>query len=355
MTYEFGDAHLPGQIGIGVFSPRLDKHGHSVRGVRVCKEIFETFGLHIFRNHINSGTVIRRDLSGAVVRSKRMRSPEERQFLDETGKRIRLIELQGALFFGSTERVLRHVDSSATGADYIILDFRRVHEADQAAWRLIIELIDWIERRGKRPVFAHISPTGALASFHALLAERFGDLDEVVFEHRDQALEWCENQLIVNHASGRDRTKFGLASLDLFSGLSRDELKLLEGVARPLVFEEGQTIVREGDEANLFFAVARGPVSIQLRLPAGDTERVVRIASLGPGLSFGEMALLDGGRLSADVVADERVICYGFSVEELKEIGQAHPRLMTTIMGNMMRDFSERLRRANDEIRALEQ
>ena len=56
-------AVIPGQIGIGVFSPRLDAHGHSVRGVRVCQEISETFGLHVFRNHTNSGAVIRRELS----------------------------------------------------------------------------------------------------------------------------------------------------------------------------------------------------------------------------------------------------------------------------------------------------
>ncbi len=30
-------AVIPGQIGIGVFSPPLDRHGHSVRGVRVCR------------------------------------------------------------------------------------------------------------------------------------------------------------------------------------------------------------------------------------------------------------------------------------------------------------------------------
>jgi glutaminase len=54
------------------------------------------------------------------------------------------------------------------------------------------------------------------------------------------------------------------------------------------------------------------------------------------------------------VVADERVVCYGFSVEHLREIGRENPRIFTTILGNMMRDFSERLRRANDEIRALE-
>lgn len=67
------------------------------------------------------------------------------------------------------------------------------------------------------------------------------------------------------------------------------------------------------------------------------------------------MALIDGGRRSADIVADERTVCYGVSVEQLREVGREYPNLLVTIMGNMMRDFSERLRRANDEIRALEQ
>jgi len=126
-------------------------------------------------------------------------------------------------------------------------------------------------------------------------------------------------------------------------------------MVRPMQFNAGEVIVREGDEARLFFVVTRGSVTVQLRIrhPAGD--RVVRVASLGPGLSFGEMALIDGGRRSADIVADERTVCYGFSVEQLREVGKEYPNLLMTIMGNMMRDFSERLRRANDEIRALEQ
>ena len=64
---------------------------------------------------------------------------------------------------------------------------------------------------------------------------------------------------------------------------------------------------------------------MQLPHPAEAGDRVVRVASLGPGLSFGEMALIDGGRRSADVVADERVVCYGFSVEQLREIGKTTP------------------------------
>ncbi len=41
-------AVIPGKMGIGVFSPGLDSHGNSVRGVRVCEEISERLGLHMF-------------------------------------------------------------------------------------------------------------------------------------------------------------------------------------------------------------------------------------------------------------------------------------------------------------------
>jgi len=41
-------AVIPGKGGIGVFSPGLDAHGNSVRGVRVCREMSERLGLHVF-------------------------------------------------------------------------------------------------------------------------------------------------------------------------------------------------------------------------------------------------------------------------------------------------------------------
>lgn len=41
-------AVVPGRMGIGVFSPRLDAKGNSVRGVQVCAELSRLFGLHIF-------------------------------------------------------------------------------------------------------------------------------------------------------------------------------------------------------------------------------------------------------------------------------------------------------------------
>ena len=41
-------AVVPGKLGIGVFSPGLDAYGNSVRGIKVCEEISERLGLHVF-------------------------------------------------------------------------------------------------------------------------------------------------------------------------------------------------------------------------------------------------------------------------------------------------------------------
>jgi glutaminase len=41
-------AVVPGRFGIGVFSPPLDAKGNSVRGVQVCRDLSDRFGLHAF-------------------------------------------------------------------------------------------------------------------------------------------------------------------------------------------------------------------------------------------------------------------------------------------------------------------
>ncbi len=41
-------AVVPNRVGIAVFSPPLDAHGNSTRGVKVCEELSQKMGLHVF-------------------------------------------------------------------------------------------------------------------------------------------------------------------------------------------------------------------------------------------------------------------------------------------------------------------
>ncbi len=102
-------AVIPGQLGIGVYSPPLDAQGNSVRGIKVCQDISNEFELHAFNNRTNVRSVIRRFYRGDRVRSSRLRTAEERDLLEAQGDKIAVIETQGALFFGS--------DRAAAAAD----------------------------------------------------------------------------------------------------------------------------------------------------------------------------------------------------------------------------------------------
>jgi glutaminase len=346
-------AVIPGQIGLCVFSPPIDVQGNSVRGIRVCQEISSEFELHAFNNRTNVRSVIRRDYRADLVRSNRLRTPQERKALAEKGRQIAVIEAQGALFFGSTEQLMRRMTLLAAEVRYVIVDFKRVHLADTSARKLMLRAARAMAGSGIELIFASTPEDGPLAPLVRDLAQPENKSLVRVFRDADAALEWCENALLASEAHGGHATKFALSEINLFKGLSPDECRLLEAIVQPLVFEKGDTIIREGADANLFFVLARGTVSVQIRVP-GHGERKKRVASIGPGLSFGEMALLDGGKRSADIVADERVICYGLRVEQLHELAAEHPNVMITILGNLTREFSERLRHANEEIGVLE-
>jgi glutaminase len=347
-------AVIPGQIGIGVYSPPLDAQGNSVRGIKVCQDISNEFELHAFNNRTNVTSVIRRLYRGDRVRSSRLRPAEERVLLDVEGAKIAVIEAQGALFFGSTEHLIRRITETATSARYIIVDFKRVHLADASALKLILRLARGMREGPTELLFAEIAADGPLGPLSRELAEHETDRILRVFRDVDSALEWCEDRLVEATLASAPEPKFALAELDVFKGLNVEELHLMETIIRPLIFDKGEVIIREGDQAKLFFVLARGSVSVQIKVPTQTGEKKRRIATLGPGLTFGEMALLDRGARSADVIADERVVCYGIAIEQLQELAAAHPNIMVTILANLTREFSERLRHANEAIRTLE-
>jgi glutaminase len=108
---------LPGQFGLGVFSPRLDDKGNSLRGIEACKRLSKDFSLHLF--HVarsTSATVMRQAYDCAKRTSRRRRNTAELAVLAAQGHRIRVYELQGELLFGSAESVGLEILRSCRGA-----------------------------------------------------------------------------------------------------------------------------------------------------------------------------------------------------------------------------------------------
>lgn len=99
-----------------------------------------------------------------------------------------------------------------------------------------------------------------------------------------------------------------LARVPLFAGLDQAMLDSLESFTFRRTFEQGEFIVEEGRTGNGLYVVLSGNVEVVKGI-SGDKPQVV--ATLGPGQSFGEQALLGQFPRTASVRALEETECLG--------------------------------------------
>ena len=122
---------VPGQLGLATFSPRLDVHGNSVRGVSLFERFSSDMGMHV----MNIPTVAR----SAIRANYRIGSGE---------KITQVIQLQGRIRFAGAERVIREiVDTHYTGTR-IALDVTRVYSVDEVAQHMLLEIMRRMRHEG---------------------------------------------------------------------------------------------------------------------------------------------------------------------------------------------------------------
>jgi len=345
-------AVLPGQMGIGVFSPRLDARGNSVRGVTVCRDLSRDFNLHFLRVPRSARTALRARYSLTGVSSKRVRSERERAVLDAVGERARIYDLQGDLAFAAIEAVVRRIVHAQDELEVAIVDLRRVSAIEPCAAGLLVELAIGCGERGKQLVLvgAERHP-GFLRRFDELLtaADQWGRL--VTFPDLDPALEWAENRLVAAHGPpGGAPAAVPLAAHDLCRGLDAAALAHLEAALERQRYSQGQVILRRGDPGDAVYLLTAGQVSVTLDIPNGQR---TRLSTLSPGMTFGELALVDRSARTADVRADTPVECLVLSATALDRLGEAEPGIKTGILQNLLRSVHRMVARLNHEVATL--
>lgn len=345
-------AVLPGQFGIGIFSPLLDDRGNSCRGIQVCEELSERFNLHMLRPRSVTGAVVRRRYRGDTVRSKRLRSRSELAILGRKAGGVRVYELQGDLFFGTMEQIFRGLVPELESISHLILDFKRVAAMDDCARALLVQANAMAVGTGRRLLFSHLTDAVRLALGEERAA---GWTESDFFSDTDAALERCENELIAAEGDrgARDNAALPLAAMDIVAGFDPGELLLLQSLVKEVRYGPGEAIIKEGDPADSIFLLAVGLASVRLKL--GDGARHKRLSTIAPGVAFGELALFDGGIRSADVIADVASVCYVLPIADLDRLTVSNPEIRAKLTRNVGRELSARLRRADAEIRSLEE
>ena len=336
-------ASLPARLGLGSYSPRLDKHGNSVRGIKVCEAISAHYDLHMLNRSDDARNSIIADYTIGKNPSRRSRRPREQEILAAHHHDVRVFELVGALSLSNVDYISRQL-ASQPRPQFVIFDLRRVAAVTRAGARLIVEEFREL---------AHFHVTVILSGIKRaspgwkLVREWTEDISNLRdFYLLDAAIEWAEDQMVYRYGGSIDfHDMTELSEQPLLAGLSADELAELAALGTTRTYRHGEKIVGAGEVATSLFFLTSGVVHVAL----ADG---VRLATLTAGMAFGEMALLEHRR-SADVLADASTTAVEIAVTDFERFRDQHPKAGERIMRNLAQILAERLIIANTKVNLL--
>ncbi len=161
-----------------------------------------------------------------------------------------------------------------------------------------------------------------------------------IFPDLDHGLEWCEERLLEIEQITTLHVPVTLGAQLADSGFEKaNTARLMEFLERVNV-EEGEYLIRQGEEADELYFIERGPVSVYLEIERGER---VRLQTLGLGTTVGELGLYLGTTSPASVIADSPVTAYRLTRTALSEMKEREPALAATFHEFVAYLLSERL------------
>ncbi|POF34849.1 cation:proton antiporter [Roseibium marinum] len=114
------------------------------------------------------------------------------------------------------------------------------------------------------------------------------------------------------------KTRELISAHPLFVDLPRKQQKAIQKTMRPQFATPGEKLIRKGDRGDAAYFIASG--AVEVRAPTHNVR-------LGRGDVFGEIALMTGGRRSADVYALGYCQLLSLKAQDFKKLMEEHPGL----------------------------
>ena len=337
-------AALPSQLGLGVFSPRLDAHGNSVRGIRTCAALSEAFDLHLLSRRDDVRTSVAADYDFRTVPPKPGRQPHAQAILQARSGAIRVLELAGKLSLATMDYVTRRLTDPASVPEFLILNLHRVSTITDAGLRLLTGMLKGQLPPSTTAVIAGVDVAAPLGA--QLRALRDEGVRVRIFPSYDAAVEWAEDQIVYRHGGfAQVGVEADLSRQALLAGLSPEEIADLARLGTRVSFPVSTRILAASDASSHVYFLLRGMASAHSVADA-------RLATFAPGMVFGELALIDEPR-TADIFADTEVVCLELTRDQFHTFAGLHPAGADRIIRNLAVLLAGRIRMATARIDML--
>lgn len=147
-----------------------------------------------------------------------------------------------------------------------------------------------------------------------------------------------------------------LEKVDIFSDLSKDQLRRVNRLCREIVYFQNELIFAENSPSTEFYVILEGEVAIQINPDLVRAEarhnQLYTIAVLYPGQAFGEIALVDQGLRSATAVCNTMTCkTLVISREDFMDLLKKDPAMGFKVMTNLASELCLKIRISNFNMR----
>ncbi|MBF0099049.1 MAG: SLC26A/SulP transporter family protein [Magnetococcales bacterium] len=331
------------------------------------------FAVLLFLREQVRSSVVRRRRHGDQVSSKYNRLREERDILQSRGRESTICELQGSLFFGTTDQLFTSLEKDIKQCRFLVLDLRHVQSIDFTAVHMLELIAAMLKDRGAWLILSDVPshlPTGLdMTQYFAQTGLLHHGENIRIFPYLDLAMEWVEEHLLQEGGGvpPQEEPLLQLSEIALLRGLLDGEsMAILERYVEERHVKAGERVFSRGDEGDEIFFIRRGQIRISLPTASDGT---MSLAIFGQGDFFGEMVFLElHHRMtdavtdvtslhnrSTDAVADVATDLYFLSRRRFDQAVAYHPELGFRIIFRLARALSFRLRLTSAELRELKE
>ena len=143
-----------------------------------------------------------------------------------------------------------------------------------------------------------------------------------------------------------------LQGIELFQGLSRDEIDSVAQVCQERSYRRGELVFSEGSTGDELYIVKSGKVAIQMRGRGHRPATVIHVVE--PNQIFGELALVDQERRAAGAKAISDCEILILLRQDLYRVFEANHHIGQVVMRNIAVVVASRLRKTNLQLLATE-
>ncbi len=292
---------------------------------------------------------IKFSFDGSEYRSALDRGPEELKILAAHGREIQGISLQSYLFFGYANRLYQRVKAllaQQPHCRFLLFDFRLVTGIDSSALHGFTQIKQAADEVGARLVLVSLPDE----INHTFRTRGLLSHDVPVAPDLDRALEACEEAVISAHAAERGKTR-GLSEWLTVALGNADYANQVAQSCERLEVDKDTIIASQGDLADSMHFILEGRIGVMVETEDG---RSIRVRSLGPHTTIGEMGLMTRQLRSATIKAEAPSVLYALSADAYERLMAENAALGQALLAYVNGVLAERLSFASKAIGVLQ-